>query len=340
MDNKFEEFFRNKVVLVPGGTGSIGRGIVKKLLEYPVRQVRVLSRGEYKQFMMEQELKDQPKGRVTFLIGDIRDHDRVFLAAEGVDLIFNAAAMKHVHLCEFNPFEAIKTNVLGTQNLVEAARYHNIEKYIHISTDKAALPANVMGATKLLAEKIAISAEQYKGGHKTIFSAVRFGNVFASRGSVVPIFIEQIKKGGPVTLTHKDMTRFMMSILQAVELVLKAAVFSRGGDLYILKMPVMRIEDMAKGMIEIFAAQFGHDPKNIKIENIGKRGGEKIYEQLLTEGEAEDVYENEEMFCITKQEREGFKPSKHKYYRSDEGQVMPYQEAVKFLKEALSGINV
>jgi FlaA1/EpsC-like NDP-sugar epimerase len=335
VDKNYAENFRDKTILVTGGTGSIGSEIVRKLLEYPVRQVRILSRDEYKQFQMEQELKDQPKGRVSFLIGDIRDRDRVLLAAEGVDMIFNAAAMKHVHLCEFNPFEAIKTNVLGTQNLVDAARYHNVEKYVHISTDKAALPANVMGATKLLAEKIAISAEQYKGTHKTIFSAVRFGNVFASRGSVVPLFMEQIEKGGPVTLTHKDMTRFMMSIPQAAELVLKAAFYSKGGELFILKMPVMRIEDLARGMIEIFAKKYGHDPKDIKIQIVGKREGEKIYEVLMTEGEAEDIFENDYMFCITKKPIEGFVPSKLKCYRSDAGQAMSYQQVLEFLKRSL-----
>ena len=251
MNEIFSDFIKDKVILVAGGTGSIGSEIVRKLLRCPVRQVRGFSRDEYKQFMFEKELKNEPEGRVTFLIGDIRDRERVFLAVEGVDMIFNVAAMKHVHLCGFNPFEAVKTNVVGTQNLVEAARFNNIMKYVHVSTDKAAMPVNVMGATKLLAEKIVISAEQYKGANrKTVFSVVRFGNVFASRGSVAPLFIEQIKNGGPVTLTHSEMTRFMMSIPQAAELVLKAALYSKGSELFILKMPVMRILDMAKAMIE------------------------------------------------------------------------------------------
>lgn len=338
MNKEFSEYFNGKVVLVTGGTGSIGSEIVRKLLKLPVKQVRVFSRGEYKQFMLKQELKNEPLGRVTFLIGDIRDRERVFLAAEDVDMIFNAAAMKHVPLCEFNPFEAVKTNVIGAQNLVEAARSQNIEKYVHISTDKAAMPVNVMGATKLLAEKIAISAEQYKGGNKrTIFSAVRFGNVFASRGSVVPLFVEQIKNGGPVTLTHRDMTRFMMSVPQAAELVLKAALYSKGGELFILKMPVMRIEDMAKAMISILAPKYGNDPKNIKIEIIGKKEGEKIYELLMTEEEAEDVYENEEMFCIAKKSQNGLGQSKLGRYRSDESGIMDYNEVVSFLKEQFSG---
>lgn len=334
MTETFSKFFKDKVILVTGGTGSIGSEIVRKLLKYPVRQVRVFSRGEYKQFVLAKEFRNEPEGRVNFLIGDIRDRDRVILATEGVDMIFNAAAMKHVHLCEFNPFEAVKTNVIGTQNLVESARFQNIDKYVHVSTDKAAMPVNVMGATKLLAEKIAISAEQYKGGQrKTVFSAVRFGNVFASRGSVVPLFLEQIKNGGPVTLTHREMTRFMMSIPQAAELVLKAALYSKGGELFILKMPVMRIEDMAKAMIAILAPKYGHDPKNIKIEMVGKRDGEKIYELLMTAEEAEDIYENEDMFCITKCPQEGFVPSNLNCYRSDESKIMSYDEVVHFLQE-------
>lgn len=336
-----KEMFKDKVVLVVGGTGSIGSEIVRKLLAFPIRQVRILSRGEYKQFKFQQELKDIPEKKLSFLIGDIRDRERMFLAAEGVDMIFNAAAMKHVPLCETNPFEAIKTNVYGTQNLVDAARACDVAKYVHISTDKAAMPVNVMGATKLLAEKVALSAEKYKGEHRTVFCSVRFGNVFASRGSVVPLFIDQIKKGGPVTLTDREMTRFMMSIPQAAELVLKSAYFSRGSELFILKMPVMRIEDMAKGLIEIFAQKCGYKAANIPIKTVGKREGEKRYELLLTEEEAETVYENNEMYCVAKNVLPGFKNSGLKSYRSDKSRAMTYREVVSFLREMLGDqINV
>jgi len=340
MDKILTSFFKNKVILVSGGTGSIGSEIVRSLLKFPVKQIRVFSRDEYKQFQMGQELKDLPLGKVTFLIGDIRDRERVFLAVEGVNIIFNAAAMKHVTLCEDNPFEAIKTNVVGTQNLVDAARFHNVEKFVHISTDKAAMPINVMGATKLLAEKIAVSAEHYKGGHKTVFCAVRFGNVLGSRGSVVPLFHEQIRKGGPVTLTHKDMTRFMLNIPQAVELVFKAAYFSKGEELFILKMPVLKISDVAKAMIEIIAPKYGKKASDIKMKIIGKREGEKIYELLMTDEEAENVYENDEMFCITKNPLSGFKPSLLKHYRSDEGKVMRYEEVLDFMGDFLGALDV
>ena len=336
MENRFKEYFEGKVILVTGGTGSIGSELVRKILSYPIKQLRIFSRDEYKQFILKQELLSHPNGEVlSFLIGDVRDRDRVFLGMEGVDLVFNAAAMKHVPFCEYNPFEAVKTNVLGTQNLVDAARNQNVEKFIHVSTDKAAMPINVMGATKLLAEKIAVTAEHYKGTKKTLFSAVRFGNVFGSRGSVVPIFHEQIQKGGPVTLTDRGMTRFMMQIPQAVELLLKAALLSKGEELFVLKMPVMRIEDLAHAMIEILAPKYGHKTADIKIELTGRRSGEKIYEILLTEEEAEIIWENDEMLCVSRQPLDGFSPSKIRYYRTDKCDLMDYKNVLDYLKEVL-----
>jgi len=333
MTNKaFHDFFKDKVILVSGGTGSIGSEIVRSLLKFPVKQIRVFSRDEHKQFHMKEELKALPPGKVAFLIGDIRDRERVFLAAEGVDMMFNAAAMKHVPLCERNPFEAIKTNVIGTQNLVDAARFYNVERFVHISTDKAAMPINVMGATKLLAEKIAVSAEHYKGDRKTVFCAVRFGNVLGSRGSVIPLFYDQIKGGGPVTLTHKDMTRFMLSIPQAVQLVFKAAYLSKGEELFILKMPTLKIADIAKVMIDMYAPKFNYKASDIKIKETGKREGEKIYELLMTDEEAENVYENKEMFCITRRPLNGFRPSGLTHYRSDEYKAVPRNELVTLLK--------
>jgi len=331
MEQTINEALDNKVVLVTGGTGSIGKEIVRKLLKYPVKQVRIFSRGEYKQYLFEQELKDQLLGRVSFLIGDIRDKERVCMAMEGVDIVFNAAAMKHVPICEFNPFEALKTNVVGTQNVVDAARAENIEKFVHISTDKAATPVNVMGATKLLAERMVISASSYKGSRRTVFSAVRFGNVFGSRGSVVPLFLRQIKDGGPVTLTDKDMTRFIMRIPQAADLVIRSCALSKGEELFILKMPVMKMEDLASCMIEYYTPKFGRDPKDISTEIIGKRSGEKKFELLMTDDEAEGVYENADMLCLSPHPIEGFSRSGIRHYRSDDSQVMDKKQIMEFL---------
>jgi len=331
MDN-YHKFFKDKTILVTGGTGSIGSEIVRKLLKYPVRQVRVFSRDEHKQFYLEQEFKGLPIGKVTFLIGDVRDRERVNLAMERIDIVFNAAAMKHVHSCEYNPFEAIKTNVIGVQNLVDAARERNVEKFIHISTDKAAIPINVMGATKLLAEKIALSAEEYKGKHKTVFCSVRFGNVIGSRASVVPLFYEQIKKGGPVTLTDTKMTRFIMNTSQAVDLVFKAGSLAKGGELFILKMPAIRIYDLAKAMVDILAPKFGYKQSDIWIKITGKREGEKIYELLMTEEEADCVYKADDLFLIARKPLNGFKLTPVHNYRSDQVKLMDYEDIVKTVK--------
>lgn len=194
-----ENIFKDKKIIVTGGTGSIGSEIVRRVLQYDPEVVRILSRDESKQFELEQEIGDLEN--VRFLIGDVRDKDRLNRAFEDVDIVFHAAAMKHVPACEYNPFEAVKTNVVGTQNVIDAALDNGVGKVIAISTDKAASPINTMGATKLLAEKQIIDANFYKGHRKTVFSCVRFGNVMGSRGSVIPLFEKQIKNGGPVTVT-------------------------------------------------------------------------------------------------------------------------------------------
>lgn len=333
MKKEFKSFFKGKVVLVTGGTGSIGSEIVREILKYPVRQIRIFSRDEYKQYILHNEFSNLPLGKINFLIGDIRDRHRVALAMENVDYVYSAAAMKHVSLCERNPFEAVKTNVLGIQNLVEEALVADVKKFTHISTDKAAMPVNVMGATKLLSEKIVTTAENYKGSHRTIFSVVRFGNVFGSRGSVAPLFVEQIKKGGPVTLTDENMTRFMMRIPQAAQLVLDASLLSRGGELFILKMPVMKIKDLAQTMIDVLAPQFGLKKENIKIKIIGKKSGEKVYEQLMIEEDSREVCENKTMFCLTPAKVKGFKKSKTKCFKSDEVELLSPQELAKMLKD-------
>lgn len=289
--------FQGMNILVTGGTGSIGSEVVRKVLQYEPKVVRVFSSDEDGLFCLEKELKTQPN--VRFLLGDIKEKERLRMAIEDIDLVFHAAALKHVPLCEYNPFEAVKTNVLGTQNLIEVARDEEIDKMITISTDKAVNPVNVMGATKLLAERLTISANYYKGIRKTIFACVRFGNVLNSRGSVVPLFREQISGGGPVTITDPDMTRFVTSVSRAAEMVLQAAEITRGGEIFILKMPALRIGDLAEVMIEGLATCYGHKPEKIKIEILKKRPGEKNHEELMTQDEAQTAYETSGMFIIT-----------------------------------------
>ncbi|MBN2518203.1 MAG: polysaccharide biosynthesis protein [Candidatus Altiarchaeota archaeon] len=293
-----KDTFKGKDILVTGGAGSIGSEIVRQLLDYDVKRVRVLDNSESGLFHLEEELcssgKDYNKAR--YFVGDVRDLHRIRLAIEGVDIVFHAAALKHVPLCEYNPYEAVKTNVLGTENVLEAARDEGVEKLITISTDKAVNPINTMGATKLLAEKITLNAGF--GEFKTMFSCVRFGNVLNSDGSVIPIFKRQIAKGGPVTITADNMTRFFMSMSDAVSLVLKATEVMKGREIFILKMNAIRITDLAEAMIEIMAPKFGHKPRDIKMTKIGKRPGEKLYEELLTEEEIKHVEEKEDMYVL------------------------------------------
>ena len=339
-----ENIFKDKKILVTGGTGSIGSEIVRRVLQYEPEVVRILSRDESKQFDLEQELGT--RGNVRFLIGDVRDKDRLNRAFEDVDIVFHAAAMKHVPACEYNPFEAVKTNVVGTQNVIDAALDNGVEKVIAISTDKAASPINTMGATKLLAEKLIIDANFYKGHRKTVFSCVRFGNVMGSRGSVIPLFEKQIKNSGPVTVTDPEMTRFMMTIPQAVDLVFKATKITQGGEIFIFKMPVVKLGDLANVMIENLAPEFGHKPEDIRIDTIGIRNGEKMYEHLMNEEEARYAYETADMFVVLAKQifsdyvLEGGTKAEQKRYASDNAMVLNSEDIKHLLiQEEKSYLN-
>jgi len=335
-----ENIFKDKKIMVTGGTGSIGSEIVRRVLQYDPKVVRILSRDESKQFELEQEIGHLEI--VRFLIGDIRDKDRLYRAFEDIDIVFHAAAMKHVPACEYNPFEAVKTNVVGTQNVIDAALDNGVEKVIGISTDKAASPINTMGATKLLAEKLIIDANFYKGNRKTVYSCVRFGNVMGSRGSVIPLFEKQIQNGGPVTLTDPEMTRFMMTIPQAVDLVFKATKKAHGGEIFIFKMPVVKLGDLAQVMIENLATRCGHKSEEIQINTIGIRNGEKMYEHLMNEEEAQYAYETKDMYIVLPQSTfhtyflDGGTKAEQKRYASDDIKVLGVNE-IKNLLWTLSG---
>jgi UDP-N-acetylglucosamine 4,6-dehydratase/5-epimerase len=287
-------FYHDKTILVTGGAGSIGSEVVRSLIPLKPRAIRVLDNNETGLFNLEQQMDSDC---LRAFVGDIRDKERLARAMENVDIVFHGAALKHVPLCEFNPFDAIKTNVIGTQNLLDVALDEEIEKLIFISTDKVVNPTNVMGTTKLLGERLTISANYYKGKRKTVFSCVRFGNVLGSRGSVIPLFINQIREGKPITITDPDMTRFIMSIPRSVELILKAGEIGRGGELFILKMPALKISDLAEIIIEEYAPKFGKTASEIEIKIIGKRNGEKLFEELVQHDETH-VYENNEMLIV------------------------------------------
>ena len=288
-------YYRGKRILVTGGVGSIGSHLVRKLLTLEPSTIRILDNNETGLFDLEQELRSD---KLRILIGDIRDKDRLIMAMDGIDIVFHTSALKHVPLCEFNPFDAVKTNVLGTQNVLEAALIKGVEKVINVSTDKAVNPTNVMGATKLLSERLTISANYYKGDKRTIFSSVRFGNVLNSRGSVIPLFKKQISNGGPVTVTDKKMTRFFMELESSVDLIIAAGRLAQGREVFILKMPSLRIIDLAQVMIRDCSPSPDRKPGDIPIQYIGSRTGEKLFEELMTESEAYRAIENDTMYII------------------------------------------
>lgn len=304
----FKKVFKGKRVLVTGGTGSIGGEIVRQLLKLSPRQIRIFSRDEFKQHELQQELKNHKNyGCLRFLLGDVRDKPRLDRAFNDIDIVFHTAALKHVHFCETNPFEAIKTNVQGTQNVVDMAIDHSVEKMIAISTDKAVNPSTFMGITKLMSERMVIAAPNYSGHPEIKFAVVRFGNVINSRGSVIPLWMEQIKKGGPVHVTDKKMERFFMTIPDAVNLVFTAASQMLGSEIFVLKMNKYKIYDIATELIKRYGGY-----KKIKIKEIGIREREKSDERLFTV-EEEELMIDAGPFHIILPNRNLYKKRKTKY---------------------------
>lgn len=289
-------YYTGKKILVIGGTGSIGKGLINEIVKQNPEVVRILSRDEYKQFIMENELDDKSKFR--FLIGDVRDYERVERAMNDIDIVFNLAAMKHVPACEYNPTEAIKTNVVGMENVIKAAIHYNIESVVFTSSDKAISPTNAYGATKLLAEKLVQAANFSKGTAKTKFVAVRFGNVMDSRGSVIPLFKKQIEENRKITVTDAEMTRFMMNLGQAVKLIMDAGESSLGGEAFVLKMPVVKLYDLAEVVIEDTCKKLHINKNSVELQTIGLRAGERKFEELMTEAESELAFDLGHMYAV------------------------------------------
>ncbi len=287
-------FYAGKRTLVTGGTGSIGSEIVRQLLQRKAAVVRIFSRDETKHYTLQEEFGKRLDLR--YLVGDVRDKDRLRRAMEGIDIVFHAAALKHVPLCEYNPFEAVQTNVGGAQNIISAAMDAGVRRVIAISTDKAVNPINTMGATKLLAERVFITADMW--APQVCMACVRFGNVIGSRGSIVPLVRAQIARGGPVFVTNPKMTRFMMSIPDAASLVLEAGRLAMGGEVFILKMPVVKLEDLLHVLIERFAGKGALRSGRIKQERIGPRTGEKQHQELLMLDESQRTLNKERMLIM------------------------------------------
>jgi UDP-glucose 4-epimerase len=272
--------FKNKILLITGGTGSFGNAVLKKFLNTDIKEIRIFSRDEKKQNDMRVELQN---AKVKFYIGDVRDYDSINSALVGVDFVFHAAALKQVPSCEFYPIEAVKTNILGTENVLNAAISNKVKKVICLSTDKAVYPINAMGISKALMEKVMVAKSRISGS--TILVGTRYGNVMASRGSVIPLFLEQIQNNQDITVTDPEMTRFMMTLNDAVELVLYAFEHGNSGDIFVQKSPASTILDLASAMIKIYDSKV-----NIKV--IGTRHAEKLFESLLAKEEvlvAEDL---------------------------------------------------
>ncbi len=267
--------FKNKILLITGGTGSFGNTVLKRFLSTEVKEIRIFSRDEKKQ---EEMRLNSSSDKVKFYIGDVRDYDSVFQAMKDVDYVFHAAALKQVPSCEFYPMEAVRTNILGTENVIDAAISRKVSRVVVLSTDKAVYPINAMGISKAMAEKIMVAKARSLTDAETILCATRYGNVMASRGSVIPLFVDQLKSSRDITVTDPNMTRFLMSLEDSVDLVLHAFEHAQQGDIFVQKAPASTVEDLAQALKEIFK-------KESKIKTIGTRHGEKLYESLISREE-------------------------------------------------------
>ena len=281
--------FENKKILITGGTGSLGQALTERLLKNNVDTIRIFSRNEHKQIGMNAKFNDD---RLRFFIGDIRDYDRLTRALEDVDIVFHAAALKHVPVIEYNPFEAIKTNVLGSQNVINACLHENVDRAICVGTDKAVSPLNTYGATKLLMEKLFVTASNYLNSkkHKTKFIALRYGNVLGSSGSVIPLFINQIRSNKKITITDYEMTRFSITMNEALDFILESSTLGQGSEIFIPKLRAYTILDVKNALFELL--------EKTNEEVIGIRSGEKLHELLINDDELRSTYELDGKYVI------------------------------------------
>ena len=325
--------FKGKKILITGGTGSLGQALTKRLLEDNIDTIRIFSRDELKQIQMQSAFDDK---RLRFLIGDVRDKERLSRALEDIDVVFHTAALKQVPVAEYNPFEAVKTNVYGSQNLIDACYDHNIEKVIAVGTDKAVSPLNTYGATKMLMERLFISANFWHGNHNTKFICVRYGNVLGSRGSVVPLFVEQIKKENKITLTDPLMTRFNITMHQALDLISRAFKDGIGGEVFVPKLKSYRLDILIDALNELLNS-------SPKLEIIGIRSGEKFHESLINKDELRYTYETDLDYILIEKHPELEKgrdfsklksnSSLKEQYSSDNVELLTKEELVKIISD-------
>jgi len=290
------KYFEGKNILVTGGCGTVGSELVRQLVKLKPAELRIYDNNEDGVFGMEQ--RHGAEACINVILGDIRDEYRIREVTEGVDIIFHAAALKHVQICERSPFDAVMTNIIGTQNIVRAALHNQVKTCIFTSTDKAVSPTNVMGTSKLMAERLVTAANNYSKNGVPVFASTRFGNVLASRGSVLRVFYDQIRRGSPVTITDDAMSRFIMTIDESVRLICAAAMLAKGGEVFVPKMRTIKIRDLANAMIEIVTERLGKDPAAIEVKVIGSRLGERVFEELMTVEESTRALELEDVFAI------------------------------------------
>lgn len=300
LQNNIINEFKGKTILITGGTGSIGLGIVKQLVNCKPKAIRIFANDENSIFETRRTIGDN--SLFKYMVGDVRDKDRLSLAIRNVDIVFHAAAMKHIDICEQNPFDAVKTNVIGTSNVLEAAIIEKVSKFIFISTDKATNPTSTLGASKLLAERLTLDASSYNENGKTIFAIARFGNVIGSRGSVFQIFYHNLRNGNPLTITDARMTRFIMSISEAASMILQMTHIAKDGEIFILKMPSVKISDLAGAMVDVYKARYPNLKKISTIKISTTREHERFHELLVTSEEIPYCHDIGIMYKISKTE--------------------------------------
>lgn len=334
---------QGKNILVTGAAGTVGQSLVKRLAALGARQVICIDINETEVFFLDERYRDRP-GLHAFT-ADVRDLPRLQRLTDGIDIIFHGAALKHVTICERSPFDAVRTNIEGVENVISAALANDVERVIFMSSDKAVNPTNVLGTSKLMGERLITAANSLKRNQRTIFTSTRFGNVLGSRGSVLPVFARQIAAGGPVTLTSPMMTRFVMTSEQAVDLLLESCAIACGGEVLVFKMPTLAIEVLAETMIEMLATRLGRNPEDISITEIGAKPGEKLYEELISEEEIGRTKELPHLFAVIPAFRAIYNQIEYRYprvrdedvteaYRSDRQPQMSGEEIRDFLTQS------
>jgi UDP-N-acetylglucosamine 4,6-dehydratase/5-epimerase len=323
--------FDGKIVLITGGTGSLGRALTKRLLKTGVETIRILSRDEWKQVQMASQFNDK---RLRFFIGDIRDQNRLHRALEDVNIVIHTAALKQVPVAEYNPFEVVKTNVYGSQNLIEACLEKKVDVALGVGTDKAVSPLNTYGATKLLMERLFLSANYYKGNRKTRFLCIRYGNVMGSRGSVIPLFVDQIQNKKKITITDASMTRFTITMNQALDFIMRSLKNGVGGEVFVPKLKAYRLSDLKDAIVELMNAS------NIKTEYLSVRPGEKFHESLIGIEEIRNTYETKDDYLIFESQTQNYayklgkslkRTSRKEEYSSDKVKLYTKNELKKIL---------